>query len=338
MAKIEPATVAIAAAAAYFLFRPKESEDGASDGGCGTGFIPGPDGFCVPEQTNNNDITFENKPGVPDDNFGGDATPFDSDVGQGFAPTPDPDTTGPGGFATLPGDPAQPLPPAIDYQAVFENNYSETPRAGFLYQVKAGDNFKKIAEQALFDAAYSSGFAQSANPTQAQQIAQQAANSGSFRLQYRELIYCSPWNDYLYGTHAYGPGTPASSLTGRAIRLRPKQIDNVAQIAGGNPPARNERWGKPADQNKGGKSPVNAGQNSYELLWLPGINLDKIVKKDILTNTLSLGVLETYNYPQSQWTSVVPPGPIWDLGILDYDDQNAPGSVGCGYYEADIGP
>ena len=83
---------------------------------------------------------------------------------------------------------------------------------------------------------------------------------------------------------------------------------------------------------------MNPGQNSYELLWLPGLALDKIVVKDFATNTFSLGVLETYNYPNSQWTSVVPPADIWDLGILDFDDQNAPGSVGCGYYEADIGP
>ena len=75
-------------------------------------------------------------------------------------------------------------------------------------------------------------------------------------------------------------------------------------------------------------------ENKYELLWLPGINVDKIVSQ----NGQSLGTLETKNYPNSEWTTVVPPPVLWQLGVVDYDDQNAPGSVGCGYYEADIGP
>ena len=113
MPEIKPATVAIAAVAAYFLFRPKDASagtDSATDsatlgtslgngasGGCGPGFIPGPDGFCVPEGES-----------IPS---GGGASKY---AIQGFAGdgTDDPDM-GPGGFAQLPGDPAQPLPPLV---------------------------------------------------------------------------------------------------------------------------------------------------------------------------------------------------------------------------------
>ena len=339
MAKIEPATVAIAAAAAYFLLRPKDAKaEEPDDGGCADGFVPGPGGLCIPEDDPDPGITFENDPGIPDDKPSGDATPFDSNIDPGFAPGPESEPLGPGGFAQLPGDPAQPLPPVVDYQALLEGllNPDGYPQQQTFYQVKQGDTFKKITAQVLGDAAYSSAIAKGASATQAAAVAQAAYNSGTMRAAYRELILCSPFNDYLYGTNAYPPGVTASSLTGRAIRLRPKQFDNLPRLAGGQPPARNEKWGTPADQNKGGKNPVFPGENSYELLWLPGLNLEKVVSKNF--QTFTLGTLETQNYPNSEWTTVVPPPVLWELGILDYDDQNAPGSVGCGYYEADIGP
>jgi hypothetical protein len=228
------------------------------------------------------------------------------------------------------------LPPIVDYEALMTGllNADGYPQQGRFYQVKKNDTFNKITAQALADAAYESTFAKTANEAQASAMAQAAFDSGSFRKAYRDLILCSPYNDYLYGTHAYSPGVPASGLTGRAIRLRPKQFDNLARMISGEPPARNEQWGTPADQNQGGKSPVFDGENKYELLWLPGINVDKIVNQ----NGQSLGTLETKNYPNSEWTTVVPPPVLWQLGVVDYDDQNAPGSVGCGYYEADIGP
>ena len=70
MAKIEPTTVAIAAAAAYFLLRPKNAKAGG--GGCGDGFVPGPGGLCVPEDDSVSSATFTAVPFVPDD-AGGDA-------------------------------------------------------------------------------------------------------------------------------------------------------------------------------------------------------------------------------------------------------------------------
>jgi hypothetical protein len=337
MAKIEPTTVAIAAAAAYFLLRPKDANaapgdepDQPDDGECPPGYQRTPFGTCVPTPSGEFEIP------LPDDAFPTDATPFDANVNQGFAPGPDAEPKGPGGFAALPGDPAQPLPPAVDYAALVEGllNPDGYPQQGTLYQVKQGDTFKKITAQALADAAYSAAIAKGATAAQASELSQAAFNSGSMRAAYRDLILCSPFNDYLYGTNAYPPGVTASGLTGRAIRLRPKQFDNLSRLAAGEPPARNEKWGTPADQNKGGKNPVFAGQNKYELLWLPGLNLTTMVN----VPTFTLGTLETLDYPNSEWTTVVPPPVLWELGILDYDDQNAPGSVGCGYYEADIGP
>ena len=101
MAKIEPTTVAIAAAAAYFLLRPKDAKaEEPDEGGCADGFVPGPGGLCIPEDDPDPGITFENDPGIPDDKPSGDATPFDSNIDPGFAPGPESEPLGPG---ELPG-------------------------------------------------------------------------------------------------------------------------------------------------------------------------------------------------------------------------------------------
>jgi len=333
MPEIKPTTVAIAAVAAYFLFRPKDASASGSvkrtpsDTGCPPGFSPDANGFCVPD----GGVVFEGTPGPIDpETSGGGASKYaiQSFAGDG---TDDPDM-GPGGFAQLPGDPAQPLPPNVDYEMLMDSLVREYPEPGSFYRVEQGDTLNSIAKQALGSAAALQAQAMGATQAQAQALAVEAANRTAWRNGYRNAIGCSPWNDMVYGTWGF-TSAYKNPESGRAIRLRPKQADQAARMAQGMAPIRNERWGKPSHAGNTNLNPIKNNDpafSEYELLWLPGIDLATVVVNGANGLELNAGWYQIGAYPMSDWTQIVPPPEIMALGFEDPDTQsNPPQTVGC---------
>jgi len=326
MPEIKPTTVAIAAAAAYFLLRPKDASASESikrtpsDTGCPPGFSPDANGFCVPD----GGVVFEGTPGTIDpETSGGGASKY---AIQGLAgdETDDPDM-GPGGFAQVPGDPAQPLPPMpadVDMAQIT----SDDPRPAAFYQVKQGDYFNKIARESVYNAALIQLEMMAPFMPEAEKagIATSVSNSGWKA--YRDLIQCSPYNDMVYGT--YGVGANAyKGLNGRGFRFLPKHADNFTRIDQGDEPLRNMQWGVPNGPKAQG---VNAGPGftSYELLWMPGISYSALIKPDF-----SFGAVELAQWPSWEWSQIVPPRAVWDRGFTDLAGDNDPNVYGCEGYE-----
>jgi len=327
MAKIEPTTVAIAAAAAYFLLRPKDAKaEEPDDGGCADGFVPGPGGLCVPAPGDPDPgITFESDPGIPDDNTGSDATPFDSNIDPGYAPGPESDPMGPGGFAQLPGDPAQPLPPApadVDMSQLT----SSDPFPGRFYQVKQGDYFNKVSKEAIYNAALTQLEMMAPLMPQAEKNAIASSIKSDGWGTYRELIQCSPFNDMLYGTYGVG-ASPFKGMNGRGFRFLRKHADNYTRIDQGDEPIRNIQWGTPNGPKAQG---VNAGPgfNRYELLWMPGISYPALINPNF-----TFGAVELAQWPAWEWSQIVPPRAVWDRGFTDLAGDNDPNVYGCDEYE-----
>ncbi|MBC24711.1 MAG: hypothetical protein CMJ32_12460 [Phycisphaerae bacterium] len=346
MPEIKPTTVAIAAVAAYFLLRPKDATAGVSSSSikrtpkpdnCPDGYRLGDFGVCIPDNQ-------ECPPGfqltgagscvpTPGGDFGTSGGGASKYAIQGFAGdgTDDPDM-GPGGFAQLPGDPAQPLPPNVDYEMLMDSLVREYPEPGSFYRVEQGDTLNSIAKQALGSAAALQAQAMGATQPQAQALAVEAANRTAWRNGYKNAIGCSPWNDMVYGTWGF-TSAYKNPESGRAIRLRPKQADQAARMAQGMAPIRNERWGKPSHAGNTNLNPIKNNDpafSEYELLWLPGIDLATVVVNGANGLELNAGWYQIGAYPMSDWTQIVPPPEIMALGFEDPDTQsNPPQIVGC---------
>jgi hypothetical protein len=199
----------------------------------------------------------------------------------------DGDGDGDGGVPTKP-DLAPTPPPSpqapIDLDPwLNEDPYWPMPET--FYEIEVGDRFlgentdssHGIVYSVLLSAAYAAAIeVGGVGPSAAQQFALSVATNVNARLDYLDLIYCSPWNDSLYGTYGYDVDLIGSfdSPAGRSIRLLPVHYDNFERISQGLAPRRNVRLG--TLENKGDRSgtPMDENQNSFELLWLPGLNLN----------------------------------------------------------------
>ena len=164
-------------------------------------------------------------------------------------------------------------PPDLDE---WENTY---PTPGTLFQVVYGDYFlgqstsHSIVYRALRTAAFLAARAQGKTEAEANDFAKGIAGNANKRLQYLDLILCSPWNDLLYGTWGFGESAWAGPH-GRSIRLMPYHADNRELLRQGKAPMRNIQLGAPADKGTGSaRGAWSDLESGFEYLWLPGLDL-----------------------------------------------------------------
>lgn len=158
------------------------------------------------------------------------------------------------------------------------------PLPGTFYQVEGGDIFlgenpgdsHSIVYSTLLSAAYHAAkTVGGVSDDEARDFAQSVAFDEGKRLDYYTLILCSPWNDAVYGTYGYGdPIGPFDSPMNRAIRLLPIHADNFERISAGLAPWRNIQIGNAGTPGDGSGGPMDDNHKSFELLWLPAINLE----------------------------------------------------------------
>lgn len=206
-------------------------------------------------------------------------------------------------------------------------NPSKWPQSGTFIQVEKGDTFlgsssptpnrRSIVYSTLLSTAHQAAIDDGASAEAATEFAQGIANDPSARVEYLTLIYCSPWNDALYGTFGYDPALIGDfdSPVGRAIRLLPYHFDNYKRIIHGQSPRRNIHKGS-APGDKSGTRISSAGK-SLELLWLPELNPEFL---------LADGTITTQGMTWEDGSSRIMPPPIVEvLGVEDVP----PGMWGC---------
>lgn len=226
-----------------------------------------------------------------------------------------------------PGDPGGPTPAQID------DWIKKYPTPASFYQVRAGvgDNFTgdqgiatRLARSALFLAAKQVGGLDDAAAN-----AWAGARDGyqEARKPVTQLIACTPWNDALYATYAYGSQS-VPGQQGRAIRMLPNSAPNAARIRGGEPPIRNIRMCAPGDPPSCSTAPVNGAYRGFELLWLTDFDLTTLWNSD------GKDWRPGGTWPDGS-SRMQPPPKIWALGILDLTDAGV-GSWGCAPWQREI--
>jgi hypothetical protein len=205
------------------------------------------------------------------------------------------------------------------------------PRPARFYQVRYGDNFMgnqgiatRLARSALYLAATERG-----GLDQAAANAWAAARmSTAARRAVTDLLSCTPINDWRYGTWAFTVGVARPGPHGRAIRLLPIHFNDRARLAAGDGFSRNIRKGQPGDPPSVSQGGVEDGASSFEFLWLPGIDLQKLWE----SNGQTWDVGGTWSDGSSQ---VDPPPAIWAQGMTDYSGSGQ-GVWGCAPYQREI--
>ena len=241
-------------------------------------------------------------------------------------PTPDPDEPDP-------FDPTEwETPPGADY-----------PTPGTLLQIQYGDRLLGTYSvtntgsdedgQALRSIAYTTlltaGWMAATeigdlDEDAAAQWARDVAYDVNNRVEYVQLIQCSPWNDALYTTYGFGPKA-WESPAGRALRFLPQHYDNRFRLTRAESPKRNIALGSPADKNSGSGYGMDQGERNFGYIWLPKINLQRLWDsggKEVTTQGI-------------QWedgsNGIMPPPQVLAYGV-----ENVPSTVswGCLGYEA----
>lgn len=180
-----------------------------------------------------------------------------------------------------PEPPETPDEPAPDPKVPGEWIRDDWPKDGRIFQVTSGWQFlgtgaKRVAFNAITDAAYRAAIEHGQTHAQALEFASDRGHTGSNRMAYFQAIQCDPFNDALYGTYGYGPqAMPASS--GRAIRMLPQHADNRTRMLNGEQLIRSIRLRTPNDQGKGnGTAAGGAPSGHFEALWLPEIDREHL--------------------------------------------------------------
>lgn len=155
-------------------------------------------------------------------------------------------------------------------------------------------------------------------------FAADVGNDPQNRVEYVQLIQCSPWNDALYTTYGFGPQS-WESPAGRALRFLPQHYDNRSRLVQGLSPKRNMSLGTPADKKSGNGYGVDQNQHNFAYIWLPKINLQ------ILWDSGGTEIT-TQGITWEDGSNGIMPPPI----VLDYGVENVPKAVswGCLGYEA----
>lgn len=238
------------------------------------------------------------------------------------APPPEPEPDEPGPFDPGPYE----TPPTADY-----------PTPGTLMQVRYGDILlgtkspksgqgRSIAYTTLLTAGWMAAkeFG-GVGDDEAGEFARLVANDNQNRVEYVQLIQCSPWNDALYATFGFGPQS-WESPAGRALRFLPQHYDNRTRLMLGKAPRRNIALGTPADKDAGTAFGQNQSERNFAYLWLPKINLQLLWEtggQEVTTEGVS--------WPDGS-NGIMPPPQV----VAAYGVENVPGSVawGCLGYEA----
>lgn len=162
------------------------------------------------------------------------------------------------------------------------------------------------------------------NDADAAAFASDVANDSNNRVEYVQLIQCSPWNDALYTTYGFGPKS-WESPAGRALRFLPQHYDNRRRLIEGLSPRRNMALGTPSDKKSGNGYGVNQNERNFAYLWLPKINL-QILWDSGGTDVTTEGI---------QWedgsNGIMPPPQVLAFGVENVPEQV---SWGCLGYEA----
>lgn len=245
--------------------------------------------------------------------------------------------------------PPPPPPPKPDEPPPFNPDDFETPPGvdyptpGTLLQVRYGDRLagkfhpqntgsdedgqalRSIAYMTLLTAGYMAGKEVGGmSHEEALDFASKVAHDNNNRIEYIQLIQCSPWNDALYTTYGFGPKA-WESPAGRALRFLPQHYDNRARLVRGQAPRRNITLGSSADKNAGTGTGQKSGERNFSYIWLPKINLQMLWDSDG-TEITTQGI---------QWedgsNGIMPPPQVLAYGV-----DNVPEAVswGCLGYEA----
>ncbi len=155
------------------------------------------------------------------------------------------------------------------------------PRDGIFHQnmygeILLGSGSRSITYRALGSAGYLAAKENGATEAEALEFGREVSKNSSRRLEYLNLIQCSPWNDALYTTWGYGDVAWPPGGHGRALRLLKFHPDNRQRIIDRLPPMRNIRLGDPSWRTK--DPPRRAGPEwteaakAFEYLWLPKLD------------------------------------------------------------------
>jgi hypothetical protein len=272
--------------------------------------------------------------------------PPSTDCPEGFHFVPAP--FGPGG-SCIPDDPTAPeCPEGFHWQPApfgeggscipdvdpgdFADYLKNYPTDGAFYQVKAGDfpgwatsgmQTKSVVQNmfgsALMLAAREYG---GLSPEAALAWANTRRKSTAATNMLLNAVWCSAWNDMLYGTYGYqsqGVSRNHPGKHGRAIRFLKQHANNVLRLEQGLRPARTVGMGSPQTAGNAGSvaqgSASPGGKTSYPLLWLPGLDRERLWQSD--------GQDIRFDPDKA-----LPPDFIWDRGIENLSDANLQ-AYGC---------
>lgn len=251
--------------------------------------------------------------GLPDEGFPDEGLPDEGLPDEGLPDEGFSDDLEPG---VLPG-PVIPTVPDADVPSIVSGLDSPAPRVGHYYQVAHGDTLLGTAPRSIvYQALLAFG---------GEAIAKVPAK----RLAYLDLILCSGWNDYLYGTFGYGSGAHPGPH-GRSIRMLRYHSDNRARLLAGAAPWRNIGIGAPGDGGKGTGRPLESGRaEAFEYLWLPEISTQAIQANGSITT-------EGVRWADGS-SKINPPPEVVDIGIETSRDPGL-STYGCREGQIALGP
>lgn len=165
---------------------------------------------------------------------------------------------------------------------------------GMLYQVREGDSPIDVCLEALFGS----------RDVQADQAMLAAAEELLVR------INCGPWNQANYGVNLQSVDEYGSYFAHKGVSFTPIYSDNFDRI-------------------HNGESPTSTPGDSFPLVWIPMINMDKFDKDGVITT-------EGMYYPDTAdgrgGSMIDPPEEILSLGFEEISSQE----VGCDLPEGDF--
>lgn len=219
-----------------------------------------------------------------------------------------------------PEEPDEPKPPPPPDIPKWEVTY---PKDGAVYQILRPDIMlgqdpdHSIIFRALWSASYlAAKEVGGVGDTEANAFARGIAMNANKRLQYLNLVLCSAWNDFLYGTWGYGekawPGPH-----GRSIRLLSYHADNRARMEQGLPPIRNIMLGSPVDKGTGNAVGAwNELQQEYEFIWLVPLDYVALFER----GEIEVDPIPWEGARENEESKMFPPPEFMALGLVSAAD------------------
>lgn len=236
----------------------------------------------------------------------------------------------------------EPIPGGLDVEEYETPGGADYPTPGTLVQVRYGDRLlgkfsrenestdaqgqalRSIAYTTLLTAGFMAAKEAGASDEAAGQFARDVAYDNNNRVDYVQLIQCSPWNDALYTTYGFSSKS-WESPAGRSLRFLPNHYDNRERLIRGLAPKRNITLGSPSDKLSGNGHGQDSKERNFSYIWLPKINLQALWESggsDITTEGVEW---------EDGSNGIMPPPEVLAYGV-----ENVPESVswGCMGFEA----